>query len=53
MHIMPLLQKGLRMKWIVQYKENNQQKRKQMCMGNLFQKIVTKDFFKSDDVQQK
>ncbi len=22
-------------------------------MGNLFQKIVTKDFFKSDDVQQK
>jgi hypothetical protein len=44
MHIMPLLQKGLRMKWIVKCKENNQQKRKKMCMGNLFQKNCYKRF---------
>jgi hypothetical protein len=46
MHIMPLLQKGLRMKWIVQCQENNQRKRKQMCMGNLFQKKCYERFFK-------
>jgi len=44
MHIMPVLQKGLRMKWIVKCKENNQQKRKKMCMGNLFQKNCYKRF---------
>jgi hypothetical protein len=50
MHIMSLLQKGLRMKWIVQFKENNQQKKKQVCMGNLFQNNCYERLLQNDDV---